>query len=298
MSHDTTDTRVGPPTAEHRVDLPDGRTATAAEYGDPAGPVVVLCHAAPGSSHLDPDPAATAAAGVRLVSVDRPGYGGSTPLGAGTAPTITGFADDLAAVLAALGLGEVAVAGWSAGGRVALALAARHPAVVRAVAVVATPAPHEEVPWIPAEHAAMLDQLRADPGGATAALAPAFGEVVGAPRDARVATVATGPADAAVLAADPAAGARLAGMLDVAFAQGALGMAADIVSYTVVPWGFDPSAVGAPTTAFYGADDVIVPPAHGEWYVARVPGASLRVVAGAGHLVALAAWGEILEALA
>ncbi|HEX8804059.1 MAG TPA: hypothetical protein VF743_07690 [Acidimicrobiales bacterium] len=62
--------------------------------------------------------------------------------------------------------------------------------------------------------------------------------------------------------------------------------------------GFDPAAVGAPTTAVYAADDVNVGPAHGEWYAARVPGADLRVVPGAGHLVCLTAWEDVLAALA
>jgi pimeloyl-ACP methyl ester carboxylesterase len=86
-------------------------------------------------------------------------------------------------------------------------------------------------------------------------------------------------------------------MLAGALAQGPVGMAADIVSYTLVPWGFDPAAVGARVTAFYGEADVVVPPAHGEWYVARVPGAELRRVGGAGHLVAMTAWGDILAAV-
>ncbi|HEX7277507.1 MAG TPA: alpha/beta fold hydrolase, partial [Acidimicrobiales bacterium] len=103
---------------------PPLRTFT--DIGPPGGPVVVLCHPAPGSSHLDPDPEATAAAGVRLVGVDRAGYGGSPPPPAGSVPNIAGYADDVVAVLDRLAIDRpVAVAGWSAGGRVALAVAAR-----------------------------------------------------------------------------------------------------------------------------------------------------------------------------
>src|SRR5690606_34787919 len=109
--------------------------------------------------------------------------------------------------------------------------------------------------------------------------------------------VGAGPADEAVLAADPGRAQRLGAMVAESFAQGAVGMAADIVSYTVVPWGFDPGAVGARTTAFYGDADVIVPPAHGEWYASRVPSAELRRVPGAGHLLAVTAWADILAAV-
>ena len=289
---------TAPTVTEHTIERPDGRTVAVAESGDPDGPVVVVAHAAPGSRLLDPDPAATRAAGVRLISVDRPGYGRSTAIAAGTAPTIPSHADDLAAALEALDVAEAAAVGWSAGGRIALALAARHPGLVRAVAVVATPAPHEDVPWIPDEHVAMIGQLAGDPGGATAALSDVFADMDAMPPAAAVAMVAAGAADEAALAADPSRRARLEAMLAEATAQGPVGMAADIVSYTMVPWDFDPASVRVPTTAVYGAADEIVTPAHGEWYTAQVPGSTLRVVAGAGHLVALTAWADVLAAVA
>jgi pimeloyl-ACP methyl ester carboxylesterase len=287
---------------ELALDLPDGRRLAVRDVGDPAGPVVVLCHAAPGSRLLDPDPGATAGAGVRLVTLDRPGYGGSSPLPAGTVPTIPRFADDVLAVLDALGVDgteagdrPVSLVGWSAGGRVALAAAARHPDRVQRVAVVGTPAPHEDVPWIPDEQVAMADALKAEPGGATATLAGMMAGLAAAPPAAAVGMIGSSPADGAALDADPGRRDRLEAMLGEAFAQGAAGLAADIVSYTVADWGFDPGAVRAPTLALYGAADTVVPPAHGEWYAARVPGASLRSVAGSGHLVALTHWADLLD---
>ena len=62
------------------------------------------------------------------------------------------------------------------------------------------------------------------------------------------------------------------------------------MSYTVADWGFDPASIGAPTTCVYGAEDVVVPPAHGEWWAGRIPEARVEVVAGAGHLVVVPAW--------
>jgi pimeloyl-ACP methyl ester carboxylesterase len=299
MSNDATPT--APPTTsgaiERRLDLPDGRTVAISDAGDPGGAVVVMVHPAPGSRLLDPDPAVTAAAGIRLIGIDRAGYGASTALPDGAVPTITGHADDAAAALAALDIDDAAVVGWSAGGRVALALAARHPDLVRSVALVSTPAPHEAVPWIPEEHLGLLEPLKGDAGGATAVLTLVFAEMAQAPPEAAAGLVGAGPADDAALGADPARRARLEAMVAEAFAQGAVGMAADIVSYAVVPWGFDPASVGARTTAFYGDGDVMISPAHGAWYAAQVPGAELRLVPDAGHLVALTAWAEILAAV-
>src|SRR4029453_1404569 len=100
---------------EHRIELKDGRTLAVGETGDPgSGRVIVFCHPAPGSRVLDPDPAATAAAGVRLITVDRPGSGESSPLAAGTVPAIPTFAGDIVAALDHLGVDEVWAAGWCA----------------------------------------------------------------------------------------------------------------------------------------------------------------------------------------
>jgi pimeloyl-ACP methyl ester carboxylesterase len=283
---------------EHRIELKDGRTLAVGETGDAgSGRVVVLCHPAPGSRVLDPDPVATAAAGVRLITVDRPGYGESSPLAAGTVPAIPTFAGDIVAALDHLAIENVAAVGWSAGGRVALALAAARPERVRAVAVVATPAPQEVVPWIPEEHVVMLDSLRPDLPSATRRLAEVMAGMAQVPPAAAVVQVMGGPEDEAALAADPGRRARLEAMMDAAHVQGAAGIAADIVSYTLADWGIDFGAVVAPTTLVYGANDQVAGPAHGEWYRSREPHAELVVVPGIGHLVGLTAWREVLAAL-
>src|SRR5919197_1673164 len=144
-----------------RVAVHRTTTRTAWFPADAEERVVVFCHSAPGAGIFDPDPAETLARNVRLLSADRPGYGGSHPLAAGAWATVSSAADDLAAVLDSLHAGRVGVVGWSAGGRVALALAARRPDLVGRLVVVATPAPDEEVPWIDPAQRAELDRLRA-----------------------------------------------------------------------------------------------------------------------------------------
>jgi pimeloyl-ACP methyl ester carboxylesterase len=60
--------------------LPDGRVLGFAELGSSSGPLVIYFHGAP-SSRLDLTAydEAFAAAGVRVVCPDRPGYGTSSP---------------------------------------------------------------------------------------------------------------------------------------------------------------------------------------------------------------------------
>jgi pimeloyl-ACP methyl ester carboxylesterase len=276
---------------------PDGRRVAVHDLTPDApdgAPVVLLSHPAPGSGAFDPDPKATAAHGVRLLSLDRPGYGGSDlPDGFATADAA---ADDAAALLDAVlpAGGRAGVAGWSAGGRVALALAARRPELVSRVAVVATPAPDEEVSWIPAEHAAQVESLRGlPPADVHAALAAAFDPMLAALHGAdRFGMVGVTDVDAPVLAGDGVAD-RLAAMFDAAQARGSAGMVADVVSYTLRPWGFEPAAVRAPVLLAYGAADPIGPE-HGRWWASRLPDARLEVHDGLGHLLVVPTWDRTL----
>ena len=69
----------GPPTRS--VPLAGGRTLTLDDVGDPAGVPVVYLHGTPDSRLArHPDDGLASAAGVRLLAVDRPGYGGTSPL--------------------------------------------------------------------------------------------------------------------------------------------------------------------------------------------------------------------------
>lgn len=282
----------------------DGRTVAVhvLATGSPGARVVVLCHAAPGSGLLDPDPAETARRDITLVAVDRPGYGGSDPVPDGAWSTVDGAADDVAAALDRLGVdGPVGAAGWSAGGRVAAALAARRPELVDRVALVATPAPHEQVPWVPAEHAAGLEALRDLPPGqvhaALVAMLSAGGDDGETDGGDPMALLGAGPSDEAALAL-PGARERLGAVLAAASAQGVIGVAQDIAGYSLRPWGFDPADVQAKALVVQGDADPVVGTAHGRWWQRSLASARLEVVPGAGHLVLLPLWGRVLSHLA
>ena len=178
--------------------------------------------------------------GVRLLTVDRPGYGASSPYAADVVPTFADSADDLDAVLAELGIDDVGVIGWSNGGMHALALAARHPDRIRAVALVGTPASDDDVPWVPEEQRALGKVMRDDPG---------VGACPGRVRDQRRPrpTPRTASGCSPTARADEALGQDPRGACRAhracsrrAFAQAASGVAADIVAGHVAPWRFDP----------------------------------------------------------
>lgn len=279
--------RKGRPVAVH--ELASGNTRT-----------IVLCHAAPGAGTFDPDPGATAARGVRLLAPDRPGYGGSAPVATGEWASVESAAEDVADVLRERGIDRVSVAGWSAGGRVALALAARRPDLVDRVAVIATPAPDDEVPWIPPEQRSGVEALRGkSPDEVHAALSAMMGGLVPADPSApdALGLVGDSPADEAVLDRDGVRD-RLATMLGEAFAQGPTGMVGDIAGYSLQPWGFQPTQVLQKTLLIYGAADPQLGSKHGRWWQRHLPDARLEMVPDAGHLVIVAMWKRVLSFLA
>lgn len=282
--------------AVSRIRTWDGRSLAIEDRGMASGRPVLFLHAAPGSRVLDPDPWATAGSRVRLLGFDRAGYGNSTPLAPGSVPTIAGHAEDAAAVVEYLGVAPVSVVGWSAGGLVALALAEARPELVRRVAVVATPAHDEDVSRLSDEHRHLVDAMRPDLPSATFKVADALAPIAN-DTSAMLSLLGSGAADDKVLA-DPVFGPRLHTMASEAVRQGVDGLAADIVASTMAPWGFEPADVAMPVQLWYGADDELVPPAHGDWWAKVLPDARLRVVPKAGHLLPLAAWKQILTSTA
>jgi len=265
-----------------------------------SGRTVVLCHPAPGSGAFDPEPEETMKRDITLLAVDRPGYGQSDPTVPGTWASVSAAADDLATVLDRESCGPVGIAGWSAGGRVALALAARRPNLVDRVVVIATPAPQEAVPWIPPEQQALIDAMRGlGPDEAHEIMDAQFGAMLPGevPPELGLDLLGTSDADSAVIA-DLGARERLILMLRDAFVQGAAGMVRDIAGYTLQPWGFEPREVAAKTLLLYGAKDPVAGSRHATWWKQHLPDSRVEMNPQVGHLVVIPMWKRALSHLA
>jgi pimeloyl-ACP methyl ester carboxylesterase len=113
----------------------DGRTLTIAECGDPDGFPVFLLHGTPGSRFVGQGLAsAYASVGARVITYDRPGYGGSDRF---RGRRVVDSVADVSAIADSLGIDRFAVTGVSWGGPHSLAVAARLPKqVTRAASVV------------------------------------------------------------------------------------------------------------------------------------------------------------------
>jgi pimeloyl-ACP methyl ester carboxylesterase len=270
--------------ADEFLRLADGRLLAWTEWGDPRGTPVVFLHPCPGSRMFCPDEQTTAGYGVRLITVDRPGYGGSDPV---PNPTLAGFAMDLARLADHLWLGQFAVVGWSGGGLYAAACGARLGDRVSVLALVATPAPGLS------PVAADLRQLAGeDPQRALAVVAASHAALAAAPD--RAGDAWTSPSDAA---ARREAGLEeaLGVMWQEGLRAGLHGLASDVVA-GLRPWDFDLSHLPAPVKLFYGDDDAVVGLPDGRWWQQALPDAHLTVLRG-GHLLPVTEWPHILGAI-
>lgn len=116
----------------------DGATIAARDLGRADGPVLTLVHSLAMSADFWNRAVPHLADQFRIITLDCRGHGASsrTP-----GPyTVTGFADDIAAVLDAAGVERTTIAGCSMGGCVALAFAIAHPARTRALGLIDTTA--------------------------------------------------------------------------------------------------------------------------------------------------------------
>ena len=266
------------------MELPDGRRVQLWTGGASAGPAVLVCHGTPDTRWVArTGESAAFRLGVRLVSVNRPGYGSSTP----TRSTSASVADDCLAVLDVLGVDRVGVVGMSVGSLYAAALAARHPDRVTSLAVVAAPT---ETRTATGPIEALVEKYRPEfaAGAASMDVADPDDEAV-----ARRWLAALPPADAGLLASlgheAVAASAREA----LARHDGYLRDAAWLFS----DWAIDWPAIRCPAQLCYGTQDDRNPPEAGRWWADRIPHAELTVTETTHLATLLLNWPRILEHL-
>jgi pimeloyl-ACP methyl ester carboxylesterase len=281
----------------HVMVLPDGRDLGWLELGSEVGEPVFAFHGTTGSRwHFTVDDEPVSAAGVRLIVVDRPGYGLSS---FHRGRQLRDWADDVAHLADHLGLPHFSVMGVSGGGPHAAVCARFLPTRVRAAAIVSGVAPladaGSEEGMMP-----MNQRITALARRAPLALHLVFGVMtaVGKRWPERVVDgMATQipPQDGAVLMR-PAV--REAFLRDFRHASATTGRAgAQDFRLIVTDWGFRLEDITVPVHVWQGDVDRNVPLAHGRRQADAIPGAVFHEIPGEGHMLFVDHMADILATM-
>ena len=276
------------PEVDAVIALRDGRRIAYCEWGDRDGRPLILCHGAPASRFFGPDSDTTAEAGVRLITVDRPGYGRSDPK---PGRQILDWPADVEQLAAALGVDEFDVAAHSSGGPYALACASRFPERVKRVALVSCIAPYSLPSSEQGDDDDELTRLaRKDLAQAAGEFAASVAWLVETPE--RFLDLPRPEPDRQLLA-DPAIRSMFAGTVREAVRQGVDAYGWDC-ALERRPWGIPLDEIHAQVGIFQGEQDRALEPSQANILAAKLPGSRLRFFPDAGHGLILGQWSEIL----
>jgi pimeloyl-ACP methyl ester carboxylesterase len=270
----------------HSVSLPDGRSLHVHEAGDPSGPVVVYHHGTPSCGHLleiwcqDAEER-----GIRLLGIDRSGYGESDPQpGRGLADVVA----DTLAVADWAGAERFRTWGVSGGGPHALACAALAPERVIAVASVAGVVPWDVDGFDYLE--GMGEENHVEFGKAVVGgdelrdyLEEQRAAILGGGPDAAGEALETLLCDADREFLATPAGAEVDGTMASGLRHRVDGWYDDDRAF-VQPWPFDVADLRVPVLVCHGTEDAFVPVDHGHWLSSHIPDCEALIRVGEGHL--------------
>lgn len=284
---------------DHQITLADGRRLGYAHFGTAHGPPIIYFHGFP-ASRLEArliQPAALRHK-VRVIAVDRPGYGLSE-----FQPDrkMTDWPDDVVQLADALGLERFALLGVSGGGPYALVCAWKIPQRINGAAVVAGLGPVYEA-WAVREMsvAARLGfflarrsawLLHAIYGGMTAKIMQRHPELV------LGLLIRSSPStDSIVLRRTEIREAIHAAIRD-ALRSGPSGPLWDMILYSR-RWGFRLEDIEVPIDVWQGEADATVPASHARYLAGTLPHVRLRLLPHEGHFsLPVNYMDEILRAL-
>lgn len=269
----------------------DGRELAFAVWGDPSGFPILSLHGTPGCRlNRWPDEELYRRLGVCVVTHDRAGYGRSARR---RGRSVADEVDDVRLLADELGFERFGVSGGSGGGPHALACAALLPErVVRAtcdvgLAPLGSPGLERDA-WLEGMDPANVREFGWTEAGEDV-LAVELEREYEAMRERVAADPTTVLGDFELSDSDRAQLARpeLMEVMRESTAEegvnGVWGWVDDDLAF-LRPWGFAIEEVSVPVLVRYGSTDVLVPPAHGEWLAAHVPGCVVQVDDTAGHM--------------
>jgi pimeloyl-ACP methyl ester carboxylesterase len=287
------------PRLEGTIEADSGRRFGFAEFGNPHGRPVIWMHGTPGARRQIPDAARIAAevTDIRLIGIDRPGVGSSTPH---LYAQFSDWIEDLEQMLESLGIDRYAMLGLSGGGPYVLAAAHAMPERMVVAGVLGGVAPTVGPDAADGGVVALAERFNWALTTFNAPLTWAMTALVwglrpfGSPA-LRVYARLSPPGDRLVFARPEIR----AMFLDDLNRGARLGLRAPVFDIVLFgrDWGFSVRDVKVPVHWWHGDADHIVPLRHGEHVVSLLPDAQLYVRPGESHLGTLIAAEEILGTL-
>ena len=287
------------PSLEGSVAVRGNRRLSFAEYGAPRGPAIVWMHGTPGARRQIPLEARAYAEqrGLRIIGIDRPGIGSSTPH---LYPNIADWTADLSILLDALAVDTLRLVGLSGGGPYVLAAGAAMPDRVHGVGVLGGVAPTRGVdaaeggPIQLAVHLApLLAATRVPLGVALTQTIRLVRPLAGRALDLYAAVQP--PGDKNLLSRPEFKAMFVDDLLNGSRFQTSAPLS-DLILFTR-HWGFTAADVSVPVRWWHGDEDHIVPLRHGRHLVDRLPDATLTVIDGESHLGGLGITAAVLSEL-
>ena len=271
---------------EHVIDAPDGRKLAVSDDGDADG-VPVLVHYGTPNSRLQyrPDVDAATEHGVRMITYDRPGYGGST---AQPGRTVSDCAADVRAICAGLGIDRLLMWGISGGGPHVLACAALLQDLVPAAASLASPAPWgaDGLDYFAGMGEMNADDTRLyleDKKAARVKLENDRVALLGATAEQVGGIIRTLVSDADAAVFTPQLAQYFVDKAAEGLGPGGEGWWEDGVAH-LEPWDFAFADIDLPVLLLHGQQDRFVPFGHGVWLAEHIPGVEARLTEEDGHL--------------
>jgi len=270
------------------IELEDGRLIAWEQHGPPTGRPVLFFHGTPSYRRaIRPDRAMLDATAVRIIAIDRPGYGLSTFK---PGRRLIDWPTDVSRIADHLGLGSFGVIGHSGGGPHALACARFIGDRITVTTTVGGFCPFDSTASAAASQ--RLGQLAARvPFAIEAMFTVGFAARDRFPvQSLQAVSRAIAPADRTVLT-----GPDTAAQYMTRSSPTAAKAAAQDMAMFVRDWGFALSDIAGPVHLWHGTADANVPYGHSVYAQSIIPDSTLHTVEGGGHLLLGEHLGEMLR---
>ena len=265
--------------------LADNRKLCFSEYGSHDGFPIIYCHGSQSSRlEMHYDLSFAIDHHLRIITIDRPGHGGSD---INTAGSILDFARDIKQLMTYLKLDQFSVAGMSAGAPFALGLSYLFPDNIYKTGIISGFAPldKESKPYLSKEVKVLLGMAKNFPFLLRLLLYVQFKQLNKNPQKALQGFLKIMSLPDQEILKNNAVMLIIEGMFKEAFRCGYLGVAYEISNLLVKDWGFSLGDIHGSVTFWQGGQDNNVPAEWAEIMSSKIKGSNLKQFPKEGHLI-------------